>query len=508
MRMRVLDRADQRGVALVLVLIFSILLYVLVYELVTTAQMARLTGENDALLVRMRSQADYTVQRVEEMLLDDLMGAAAGGGEEGGLGGAMGGAMGGGSPGAGLGGEAPAEPDEGADVESSRDNWYQPTGFADGDLTTYVWVEDENRKFNILALASPDEEFARKSRERFIRLIDVLREDTELDLSSSDATQIADDFMEWIGTQTRDEERIPRPKLKSDTEERRELSIPLHLDELMMLRSVTEDLFFDKVLDGRVIPGLESVMTVYTSLVFDPGDPEKIARQRARSGQPPPPPETVPEPNAPSAQPEGVGIRININTAPRAVLRSLFAPSEIPDLVIDAILRFRNEEVEETEEEEFVEDYVGDVDLGTQVTLKIFADVSDVEQIPEFQNLPNPEVKEEFYRLTTVNSDVFSIHIASLFRRNEETRVYVLKRVRSVMMRMDNGQDGYLHPLILQEQRHGLRVVQSDFPDDYVDLFPVYNEMDYFAQEERAWNPFFVDFYLPSDQRQDFYVGR
>ena len=155
-----------------------------------------------------------------------------------------------------------------------------------------------------------------------------------------------------------------------------------------------------------------------------------------------------------------------------------------------------------------VEDYVGDVELGTQVTLKIFTDVTDVEQIPEFQNLPNPEVKEEFFRLTTVNSDVFSIHIASIFRRNEETRVYVLKRVRSVMMRMDNGQDGYLHPLILKEQRHGLRVVQSDFPDDYVDLFPVYSEMDFFSREERAWNPFFVDFYLPSDQRQDFYVGR
>jgi type II secretory pathway component PulK len=508
MRMRVLDRADQRGVALVLVLIFSILLYVLVAELVTTARMARLTGENDALLVRMRSQADYTVQRVEEMLLDDLL-AAGGEGEGGGLGGAMGGAAGGGAPSAGgLGGEAGGEADEGAAVESSRDNWYQPTGFADGDLTTYVWVEDENRKFNILTLASPDEEFARKSRERFIRLIDVLREDTELDLTSAEATQIADEFMEWIETRTRDEERIPRPKLKSDSEARRELSIPLHLDEVMMLRSVTGDLFFDKVLDGRVIPGLESVMTVYTSLVFDPGDPEKIARQRAQSGQPPPPPVTAPESEAPPSQPEGVGIRININTAPRAVLRSLFSPGEIPDLVIDAILRFRNEEVEDLEEEPEVEDYLGDVELGAQVTLKIFTDVRDVEQIPEFQNLPNPDVKEEFYRLTTVNSDVFSIHIASMFRRNEESRVYVLKRVRSVMMRMDNGEDGYLHPLILQEQRYGMRIVQSDFPDDYVDLFPVYNEMDYYAQEERAWNPFFVDFYLPPDQRQNFYVGR
>ncbi len=275
-----------------------------------------------------------------------------------------------------------------------------------------------------------------------------------------------------------------------------------------MLRSVDEHLFYDKVLDGRVIPGLESVLTIYTSWVFDPGDPDKVARQRAEAGQPPEPPPPTQQSNAPPQQPEGVGIRININTAPRAVLRSLFSNSEIPDLTIDAILRYRNEEVEEEEGEAVIDDYVGDVDLGMQAKLKIFTDVTDLEQIPEFENLPNPEVKEEFYRLTTVNSDVFSIHIASMFRRNEQNRVFVLKRARSIVMRMDNEEDGYLHPLILQEERHGLRVVQADFPDDYVDRFPTYNEMDYFAQEERAWNPFLVDFYLPPDQRQDFFVGK
>lgn len=503
MAMRMRGQADQGGVALILVLIFTVLLYVIVAELVTTARMSRLTGENDALLARMRSQADYTVQRVEELLLDDLMGASAGAQGAGGMAGGMEGAMGGGAP------DDPgaAEGDEGADTESSRDNWYHPTGFADGDLTAFVWVEDENRKFNILTMASPDEEFARVSRDRFVRLIDVLREETELDLTTSDGIQIADEFIEWIKTRNRDEERIPRPKLKTDSDLDRELSIPLHLDELMMLRSVNEDLFFDKVLDGRVIPGLESALTVYTSLAFDPGDPEKIARQRARSGQPAQPPSQPQQDDTPQ-QPEGVGIRININTAPRAVLRCLFSTSDIPDMVLDAILRYRNEEEEEEEAQSLAEDYMGDVDLGVQPTLKIFADVSDLEQIPEFANLPNPEVKDELFRLLTVNSDVFSIHIASMFRRNEENRDFVLKRTRSVFMRLDNSEDGYLHPLILQEERHGMRVVQKDFPDDYVDLFPVYNEMDYFAQEERAWNPFLIDFYLPADQRQDFYTGR
>jgi hypothetical protein len=29
--------------------------------------------------------------------------------------------------------------------------------------------------------------------------------------------------------------------------------------------------------------------------------------------------------------------------------------------------------------------------------------------------------------------------------------------------------------------------------------------MDSFAQEEQAWNPFLIDFYLSKEQRQQFY---
>ena len=48
------SHAASRGLALVLVMIFTVLLYVLVAELVVTARMARLTGENDALLAAIR----------------------------------------------------------------------------------------------------------------------------------------------------------------------------------------------------------------------------------------------------------------------------------------------------------------------------------------------------------------------------------------------------------------------------------------------------------------------
>ena len=42
----------------------------------------------------------------------------------------------------------------------------------------------------------------------------------------------------------------------------------------------------------------------------------------------------------------------------------------------------------------------------------------------------------------------------------------------------------------------------------FQDFGQSYLEMDQFAQEERAWNPFLIDFYLPPDVREGFYSFR
>lgn len=522
----------QRGVALVLTLIFAILLYVLIAELVVSGRMVRLTGENDALLARMRNHMDYTLFEVQEQLLEDLAGAAAA--EETGAAGGAPPATGLPGMGAGAGGGAEEEQtDPASGVDSSRDAWFQPTAHADNDLTTYVWVEDENRKFNLFAIFSPEEEFAKQSRERLVRLIDVLREDTEYDVSASDAERIVRELEEWAKRPGSD--MVPRPPLKTEDEKDRDLVLPLHLDELLMLPSVTEDLYHDKVLDGRVILGLESVLTVWTSLGPDPGDPRKMEQQRlneqsrgaaaggSQAGAQNPQAQAPQQgatgqqnganANNPPPQPEGEGIRINLNTAPGPVLRCLFDPGKVPDSVIDAILRYRNEVDEEAmakEEEETGEtayDY-GELQLGENVQRRFFTAVADLEKVPEFANLPDPELKAEFQRLCTTKSDVFSIHMAAMFRRNEENRVFVLRRSRSVVQRRDDGDSGVLYPLILQEERHGLRVVPVDLQEEVIDLRNTYQAMDQFAQEERAWNPFLIDFYLPQYQRDEFYLKR
>lgn len=537
--------AGQDGIALVLAMIFSILLYILVAELVVAGRMVRATGENDALLARMRTQMRYQLQEAESQLLGDLAGAAeeeAGAGGAGALGGALGGAAGGGNPLAGAaGGEGEGEQtDPSTTCDSTRDSWFQPVGHPDSDLTVYTWVEDENRKFNILALWSPDEEFAETAKERLVRLIDRLREDSDYDVTRSDASRLVDELIEWgkrSGT-----ESMPRPRLKSDDEKQRDLTLPLHLDELMMLPVMEQqpELFFDKVIDGKVYLGLESVLTLWTSLGIDPGDPEKVARQRAQAAARG---ENVPEApgqkaggqaaggqeaggqpaggeNAASEeppQPDSLGIRINVNTASRQVLRALFPSEKIPDRVIDAIIKYRNtvdEEAMEAAQEgggstTDITDFGSDMRLGEDVKYKFFETVADLENVEEFAQLPDPEIKTAFQNALTTKSEVFSIHLAALFKRNEERRVFLLRRARSIVLRVDDGADGQIVPLVPFEERTGLRVLPVDMQDEEpVDRVAQYAEMDTFAQEERAWNPFLIDFYLPEHQREQFYQRR
>jgi hypothetical protein len=530
------QRNRERGVALVLTLIFSILLYIIVAELVVSARLLRLTGENDALLARMRNQMDNTLAEVQDQLLTDLGGQAAASEGGGGSGlNAMPGSGPGSLPGAGGGDKGAAggdgaggdEEDPTAVCDSMRDAWAPPQSRADNDLTTYFWVEPENAKLNLLSLFSTDPKWAEFSRDQIVRLIDTLREDTEFDVSTSDADRIVPEIEDWARRSGND--RLPRPPLKSDDERNRELTLPLHLDELLMLPDVTEDLFFDKVLDGKVIRGLESVLTVWTSLRYDPGDPEKNARRAAKRSDPTAAPGGVnpaspgganagsgkagdsgnaaqADPNAPPPPPVGQGIRININFAPRAVLRALMPPGKFPDAVVEAIIRWRSEEDPAEKDKAKASDPYdyGDLKLGDETKRRFFKSVDDLEQVEEFASLADPEVKADFKTFCTTTSDVFSVHLATMFKRNEENRVFVLRRARSVLMRIDDGGEGKLYPIVRFEERRGLRVMSPDVPDDVSNLSTRYLDMDSFSQEERAWNPFLVDFYLPKYQREQF----
>jgi hypothetical protein len=91
--------------------------------------------------------------------------------------------------------------------------------------------------------------------------------------------------------------------------------------------------------------------------------------------------------------------------------------------------------------------------------------------------------------------------MASVFKRNEENRVFVMRRAASILVRLEDGEELRIHPIVRLEDRAGLRVVPIDFPDRYEDEQRRYLDSDQFAKEERAWNPFFIDFYKPREKR-------
>ena len=44
--------------------------------------------------------------------------------------------------------------------------------------------------------------------------------------------------------------------------------------------------------------------------------------------------------------------------------------------------------------------------------------------------------------------------------------------------------------------------------DVALDFTAQYMDMDQFAQDERAWNPFLIDFYMPKSVREEFVGNR
>ena len=62
---------------------------------------------------------------------------------------------------------------------------------------------------------------------------------------------------------------------------------------------------------------------------------------------------------------------------------------------------------------------------------------------------------------------------------------------------------------ISPEMKNAMRVMPIDFPDEWseLDYLSSLDEMDQFAQEERRWNPFFVEFYRVPDAHIGYLMG-
>ncbi len=511
---------QEGGFALILVLLCVVLLYILVAETVLRSGFDRMTSDNQAVDIQLRQSARLALTIALQELVDDLSDEAEEGGEGGGAGGGLGALAGGAAgSGGGLPGGGGEEESSSPKGDHSRDTWFKPKSYYDdNNVNVYGWVVDENRKLNLLSLLSKDEEYAKESRERLVRVLDEIWEDTDEDLSGADAEALARGILDMMKGYGRNEDR-PRPALKTD-KDGVEISIPLALDDIILAEQFKPEYLDDRFIQGGVyLPGLRSVLTVYTALSKvgggSAGEGEGGGSGTAGAGSTGAGGGESGQSGSGSSEGSGgsegeilsPGVRININTVPPALLRSLMNRAEIPDTVIQAILEYRNKVDEEARDAaESAADDSGDPGLlandGSQTDmLQIFETLDDLDEVEEWDSLPNSKAKKTLKALLTTRSHVFTIHLAVVHKRNEAGTAFSLQRFRAVYVRVEGSEEAQMQVLVPLHRVSGLRVAMPDFSEEDGFLpgdIDLSGEADPYRAEEEAWNPLLLDFYDPA----------
>lgn len=464
----------------------------LVAQLAIGSSVAHASMRNRADAVRMKWACRSAAEEALNLLRDD----AAGGGDEMS---AMGSALGaGGFPPAGgsgaQGGEAaaaadaaagdPAAGEEGANVDSFEDTWSKPMRIMIGDLEITTFVQDENSKYNLHLLAIEDKERRELEKDRAIRILDALREEFDDDLDETESRIIVDEIVKWFDPRSRQTELPLNPRHSLGEEQDAEFALMDTLEELMLLEHVDESLYYDQVRGEEIAPGLESVFTIWTTIAFeqpesgDLGDSAAAAAAAAAAGglgggggagtAAADPLEVRGEGGLAGAL-DGdppIGTKINLNTAPRAVIEGLMPEFRLPRRQTNEILRFRNEIDEEemdardsadvdTEDRELQDALFGEEDKEPR---KIFKSLEDLRLVPGFEEgaIP-PDVELELTDLLGVESDIFTVYLYARVKQDmawEPEQRYqempgTVLRLRAVVWRR-NGQDGpvllYLQP--------------------------------------------------------------
>lgn len=523
---RIEPRRGEGGFALILVLLCVVLLYILVAETVMQSGYDRMSSDNQAVEVKLRQAVRLALVEGLQELVDDLSDEAEES-AEGGAGGALAGLGGGGASAPGGAGAGASEEASSPKGDHSRDSWFKPKSlYDDNDIVVTGWIVDENRKLNLLTLLSKDEEFAKASKERLVRVLDEIWEDTEADLSGADAEALARGILDLMKGMGRSDVR-PRPMLKTD-KDGEETSVPLSLDDLLLVPQFKPEYLDDRFLEGGVyVPGVRSVLTVYTALAQVGGGGAAEGQSGGNSGNSASSGAGGGESSGGGGEASegsggsegellGPGVRININTAPPALLRALASRSDVPEAVIDAILEYRNkvdEEAQDAAESAAAES--GDPGLmandGSESDmLQIFETLDDLDEVEEWDVLPNSKGKKAFEALLTTRSHVFTIHLAAIHKRNESGTAFSLQRFRAVYVRIEGSEEASMQVLVPLHRVSGLRISMPDFSEEDGYLpgdIDLSGEEDPFRAEEQAWNPFLLDFYDP-DRRNRFNEDR
>ncbi len=530
------NRDGERGVILILTLFVVMITFALVTQLTIRTSVAHQTAKNSSTRVRMEYAAINAGQEILRTMADDMPAAA---GEEGAmdaLSGVDGGEGGTGGP-PQEGDEGQEEEDDGSNSDSFEDEWARPARYTLGDIEVHAFVQDENSKLNLLTLFDPDEELRQEARDRFVRILDYLREDMDDDLDQQAANMILEDLVQWVEGDARDLQ-FPPPLRHSVTrfvdpaisatapegeesgfvadesgdepqvEEIVEIFLPYSLEELMLLEHVDEELFYDQLRpNDEIAPGLESVFTVYSSLALDPPETESpetdvagLTGVEGAAGATDGLGEGDGEGESQSALDSaegglddlleagaGIGMKININTTHAAVLKGLMPRSEMPEFIVDSILRHRNEEDEEALAEQEGEDVDYDeVELRRSIYRndqptphRYFRNMDDLTQVEGWEDRFDPESAEKFQTLIGVQSDVFSVYLWCRIQPKDWQQEHHYEEPPGAILRMKAvvwrraGEDGA--KFIFIEPWHEVPYSRWRIPDFQRDI-PVYQE--------------------------------
>lgn len=540
---------DSRGAALMLALLVLFVLVAVAFQIRITTDTDARVGRNQIGLTRIELSIESAlIQLFDQLAMDAEAGAGGGaGGDAGGMG--LGGGMdsmamdpfgmagmGGGDPAAGaMGG--------GAATDSKNDDWARPQRSEINGVRLRILVQDEESKLNVLSMLTEDEEEAEKAFRRVARVLEFCRKGTAYEIDTGQAYEMAEQMRDYM--LYRSEQFLPRPELLTDAEDGgssmggmdEAIGLPLTLREFILLPAFEEDQFRDFVdEDGGVVHSIESFLTIWTGLSTAAALPEEATLGAGGTDPPADPAGGVQDPagagsgggsgggsgagpslntavagmgaGGPGGGDEGgeadgglpggggvssaasspLGVAVNINTAPNAVLHGLMDDRDVEMRFWDEIVEYRNllEEDEELgglgdalEEEEALLDEWGE----PVEDKKIFEDLEELVEIYGWENL-EPVVQAEVRNLLTVESHVFSVYVTGrILTGSEDSELAMLdpseverieregnaltRTVRCVIWRRP-GDDGSVEilPLIRWEPIDYVPWEVQDFPDE------------------------------------------
>ncbi len=463
-------RRREGGIVLILAIFVITLLLVIVPQFAFSAFVERNLALNDVTDLQMEQVAHAAILRAQAGLLvdleedksseeggDDPLGGGGGGG-----GGATGGAGGTGGTG-GTDGSTGGATDPGAGgasashTDSLDEPWAEGTlDFPLGELAelkTRIYISDEDAKLNLLLLAAEEREYRDEWRQRFERCLDLMRDGLPEDLSVADAAELCDKIERWMKGD-RSGDLATAPKLQ--TGDWQGLSgesthAPLSLAELALTGGIAPRLLSgflhgepdDEPEEQKWVPGLVQTFTPWSNLEWK----DLVAQEEK--------PEAAGGPK--QARPEAAGVnngRINVNTAPIWVLKSLFPESEIPYEAWDEYEQFRREQLDEIkkkrDEARSGERKVGGDEeerdkTAAKYPFKTIDDLRKVEGFTADSSSITPQEWDKLAMLLSVESNVFTITVVVATLR-PPARYYVARAV--VWRRAQGGGDPRCLPVV------------------------------------------------------------